>query len=218
MDVDMRLAVLTLVCAFAVFAGEFAVLTSGARLHADRHEAVEFGKVRLFNGTGAYTELPASLISHYEVEEPKPQPAAVEVPAPPPTVVPAPTKDPRQLVDEAADRYGLPRQLVHSLVKTESAYQPKAISPKGAIGLMQLMPGTAKLLGVDPHDPVQNVDAGARHLRDLLLKYDGGLYRALAAYNAGAGAVEKYRGVPPYRETVLYIQKIVRASGLGAGN
>jgi soluble lytic murein transglycosylase-like protein len=122
------------------------------------------------------------------------------------------------LVDEAADRYGLPRQLVHSLVKTESAYQPKAISPKGAIGLMQLMPGTAKLLGVDPHDPVQNVDAGARHLRDLLLKYDGGLYRALAAYNAGAGAVEKYRGVPPYRETVLYIQKIVRASGLGAGN
>ena len=84
----------------------------------------------------------------------------------------------------------------------ESAFQIDAVSPKGAIGLMQLMPETAQLLGADPHDPAQNVDAGVRYLRDLLNKYDGGLWRALAAYNAGPAAVDKYHWVPPYRETI----------------
>ena len=74
---------------------------------------------------------------------------------------------------------------------------------------MQLMPDTAAGLQADPADPEQNVDAGARHLRDLLIKYDGGVYRALAAYNAGAGAVERYDGIPPYRETQLYVQKVL---------
>jgi soluble lytic murein transglycosylase-like protein len=215
----MRIAALLLLSSVTALAGEYAVLTSGARLHADRHEAVESGKIRLYNTANAYSEIPASLVSHFEADEARPAPAAPaavpSVPAPAPAARP---KDPRQLVDEAADRYGLPRHLLHSVVKAESAYQPNAVSPKGAIGLMQLMPGTASQLGADPHDPAQNVDAGARHLRDLLLKYEGGLYRALAAYNAGAGAVEKYRGIPPYRETVLYIQKIVRDSGLAAGN
>ena len=71
------------------------------------------------------------------------------------------------------------------------------------------MPDTAAGLRVDPADPEQNVDAGARHLRDLLVKYDGGVYRALAAYNAGAGAVERYGGIPPYRETQLYVQRVL---------
>lgn len=209
----------SLLIATTARAGEYAVLTSGARLHAERHEAVEGDKVRLFATGGGFTELPSSLVAHYEAEERVAPPEPVPAPAPLPAVIaPVRPNDPKQLVDEAADRYGLPRKLLHGLVKAESAYQPNAISPKGAIGLMQLMPGTAKLLGADPHDPVQNVDAGARHLRDLLLKYDGGLFRALAAYNAGAGAVQKYGGVPPYRETVVYIQKIVRDSGLGLGN
>jgi soluble lytic murein transglycosylase-like protein len=91
---------------------------------------------------------------------------------------------------------------------TESGFQANAVSPKGAIGLMQLMPGTAQALGVDANDPLQNVEAGARYLRDLLVKYDGALWHALAAYNAGPGAVDKYKGVPPYAETVRYVNRI----------
>jgi soluble lytic murein transglycosylase-like protein len=122
------------------------------------------------------------------------------------TVAEAPT--PLELADAAADRYGLPRVLVRSVMAAESGFEPSAISPKGAIGLMQLMPGTAQVLGADPHDPAQNVDAGTRYLRDLLEKYNYGLRHALAAYNAGPGAVEKYNGVPPYRETIDYIARI----------
>jgi soluble lytic murein transglycosylase-like protein len=115
---------------------------------------------------------------------------------------------PLELADAAADRYGLPRALVRSVMAAESGFQPLAISPKGAIGLMQLMPGTAAVLGADPHDPAQNVDAGTRYLRDLLEKYNYGLRHALAAYNAGPGAVDKYNGIPPYRETIDYISRI----------
>ena len=118
---------------------------------------------------------------------------------------------PVALADAAAIKYGLPPTLIRSVMAAESAGQPQAISPKGAIGLMQLMPGTAKDLGVDPHDPAQNVDGGARYLRDLLLKFDGRLWHALAAYNAGPGAVEKYNDIPPYRETINYVNRIDRA-------
>jgi soluble lytic murein transglycosylase-like protein len=92
----------------------------------------------------------------------------------------------------------------------ESGFQAQAVSPKGAIGLMQLMPETAQALGVDPYDPAQNVDAGTRYLRDLLNQYDYGLWHALAAYNAGPAAVDKYRGIPPYAETIRYVERIDR--------
>ena len=115
---------------------------------------------------------------------------------------------PSELADAAADKYGLPRELVRSVMAAESGMVAGAISPKGAIGLMQLMPATAQVLGVDPYDPAQNVDAGARYLRDLLEKYNYGLRHALAAYNAGPGAVDKYNGIPPYRETINYIIRI----------
>jgi soluble lytic murein transglycosylase-like protein len=111
-------------------------------------------------------------------------------------------------VNRAAERHGLPPELLQSVAVVESAYNQSAVSPKGAIGIMQLMPGTAALLEADPTDPRQNVDAGARHLRDLLTKYDGGLFRALAAYNAGAGAVDRYGWIPPYRETQLYVDRV----------
>ncbi len=121
---------------------------------------------------------------------------------------------PKELIDRAADDSGIPREFLHLVAKAESNYQVHARSPKGAIGLMQLMPETAASLNADPHDPVQNVEAGTRYLRDLLLKYKDHpdqLRRALAAYNAGPGAVDRYNGVPPYRETQLYVHKIVDA-------
>ncbi len=192
----------------AALAGEYAVLSSGGRLHIDRHEA-DGAKVRLFHGTG-FVEMGADLVRGFEddglpLEVPVPavQPIAV---APPPA--PALATTPHELADAAADRYGLPRELVRSVMAAESGFQPQAISPKGAIGLMQLMPGTAQVLGADPYDQAQNVDAGTRYLRDLLEKYNYGLRHALAAYNAGPGAVDKYNGVPPYRETINYINRI----------
>jgi soluble lytic murein transglycosylase-like protein len=115
-----------------------------------------------------------------------------------------------ELVDNAARKYGLPPAFVLAVVAVESGYRADAVSPKGAIGLMQLMPGTARELGADPNVPEQNVDAGTRYLRDLLLKYDNHAYHALAAYNAGPGAVDKYHGVPPYRETQAYILNVLR--------
>ena len=142
----------------------------------------------------------------YEAEEYVPPAPVAATPAP--AAQPAPSAS--QLADAAADKYGLPRRLVRSVISRESDFQPQAVSPKGAIGLMQLMPATAEALGADPRDPAQNVDAGTRYLRDLLEKYDGGLWHALAAYNAGPGAVDKYQGVPPYPETIHYVGKIDR--------
>jgi soluble lytic murein transglycosylase-like protein len=204
----MRLLGLFILLAGAATAGEYAVLANGARLHVDRHEA-DGAKVRLYYSTG-FVELESTVVISYEAEEYVAPAAIMAVAAP---VAPAggmatapPT--PLELADAAADRYGLPRALVRSVMAAESGFEPSAISPKGAIGLMQLMPGTAQVLGADPHDPVQNVDAGTRYLRDLLERYNYGLRHALAAYNAGPGAVDKYNGVPPYRETINYISRI----------
>jgi len=207
----MRFLGLFLLMTSTALAGEYAVLSSGGRLHVDRHEA-DGAKVRLFHGTG-FVEMDANLVRGFEDDG---LPFEVPVPAPEsvkgaPALAPEaslPVVTPLQLADAAADRYGLPRELVRSVMAAESGFQPQAISPKGAIGLMQLMPGTAQVLGADPYDQAQNVDAGTRYLRDLLEKYNYGLRHALAAYNAGPGAVDKYNGVPPYRETINYINRI----------
>jgi soluble lytic murein transglycosylase-like protein len=212
----MRLLGLLFLLAGAATAGEYAVLANGARLHVDRHEA-DGAKVRLYYSSG-FVELASTAVAGYEAEEDI-APAAVAMAAvvePPARGVATESPTPLELADAAADRYGLPRVLVRSVMAAESGFEPLAISPKGAIGLMQLMPGTAQVLGADPHDPAQNVDAGTRYLRDLLEKYNYGLRHALAAYNAGPGAVDKYNGVPPYRETIDYISRIekkLRVSG-----
>ena len=203
----MRLLGLFFLLAGAGLAGEFAVFASGARMHVDRHEA-DGAKVRLYQGSG-FVELNAAAVRSYEAEEYEPPVAAADV-APELSAMAIPPRTPTalELADAAADRFGLPRELVRSVMAAESGFQPLAISPKGAIGLMQLMPGTAQVLGADPHDPAQNVDAGARYLRDLLERYNYGLRHALAAYNAGPVAVDRYNGVPPYRETINYISRI----------
>ncbi len=195
---------LTFTC--AALAGEYAVLASGARLHADRHEA-NGSKVVLYSNAGTI-ELDASAVQRFEAEDyVAPPPASAQVPAKAQPTAP----DLKHIVDAAAKKHGLEPALVRSVVAAESAYRVDAVSPKGAVGLMQLMPSTAKQFGVDARDPAQNVDAGAQYLADLLRKYDGGLYHALAAYNAGPGAVQKYNGnVPPYAETVSYINRVVK--------
>lgn|GEM_PF-3382822 len=111
---------------------------------------------------------------------------------------------------QAEARFGLPSGLVEAVARAESGLNPRAVSPAGALGLMQLTPGTARALGVtDPFDPVQNVEAGARYLRHLLDRFGGNLRLALAAYNAGPGAVRRHGGVPPYDETQAYIEKVL---------
>ena len=119
-------------------------------------------------------------------------------------------------IREVAERYGVSRSLVESVVRAESAFNPWAVSRKGAQGLMQLMPRTASSLGVrDAFDPRQNIDGGVRHLRYLLDRYPGSLPLALAAYNAGENAVNFYGGIPPYPETQQYVRRILATHGGG---
>lgn len=115
-----------------------------------------------------------------------------------------------KIVGDIAKKYNIDEKLVKAIIKKESGFDPNAKSGSGAVGLMQLMPSTAKTLGViNPYDPVQNVDGGVRHLKFLMSKYNGNVVLALAAYNAGTGNVNKYNGVPPFKETQNYVRTIL---------
>jgi soluble lytic murein transglycosylase-like protein len=122
-------------------------------------------------------------------------------------------------IEKAATRHNVDANLVRALVQVESNFNPNAVSRKGAMGLMQLMPQTARQLNLkNPFDPQENVDAGVRHLRQLLDNYNGDIRLSLAAYNAGSGAVSKSRGIPRYSETQNYVRRITNLYGGNLGN
>jgi len=208
----MKLVLCFVALALAAQAGEFVVLSNGFRIHADSH-AADGAVIRLQTSQGVI-EIQASTVAAFEQEEYTP-------PAAPPAVVPAaprstpsgPEPTPQDLVTRAAIHAGLPPAIVHSIARAESGYREDAVSPKGAIGLMQLMPKTAAELDADPNDPAQNAEAGARYLRDLLEKYQNDPHqvsKAVAAYNAGPAAVDKYHGIPPYPETIQYVNRVLK--------
>jgi hypothetical protein len=180
-------------------ASDLAVLHNGFSIRHQRREVV--GSVtRLYMGAdqNGYVDVPTNEIDHFEPDLSL-QPAA---------------HNPQELsgiITTASDHYHLDPDLVNSVIHAESGFNAKAVSPKGAQGLMQLMPKTASKLGVsNAFDPAANVDGGTRYLRSLLEQYHFDLIKALAAYNAGPQRVEQYHGVPPYYETQAYIARIVR--------
>jgi soluble lytic murein transglycosylase-like protein len=122
-----------------------------------------------------------------------------------------------EVIEEQATAQGVAPELVRAVIQVESAFDARAVSSKGAMGLMQLMPATARELGVsNPFHPAENIRGGVAYLRQLLDRYDSNVELALAAYNAGPGSVAKYGAVPPYRETQAYVKKVTQASGPSA--
>lgn len=200
----MRCVLLALACAVLASAGEYAVLVSGFRLYADGHEVLP-DAIRLHLKEGSI-ELPRDQVLGFELEEyaaPAPEPAR-STPASPPSA--------SELIERAALRHGLPSGFLHSVAQAESGLRQEAVSSKGAIGVMQLMPATARELGADPNNLHENIDAGTRYLTNLLLKYQNDPYqvrKALAAYNAGPAAVDRHNGIPPYPETQRYVKKVI---------
>lgn len=135
-----------------------------------------------------------------------------ERPSTPPNAERSQTAETHAIIRAAARKHGVPAAFVKSIVAAESNFDPSVVSPKGAVGLMQLMPQTAQQFGADPRVPAQNVDAGTRYLKVLIEKYRGSrnwLRRVIAAYNAGPGMVDRYRGVPPFPETRTYVTRVL---------
>ena len=200
----MRLGTLVLVSAIsaiACFGRETVYLTSGFSITADSH-TLEDGVYVLHVGNGTL-EYPAAEISGIV---PLPEPPA---PMPGTPMVTRPST-PQAILKTAAQSEGVDEIFVRSVAKVESGLRQEAISRKGAFGLMQLMPGTAADLGVDPKKADENASGGARYLRELLERYHYNPVLALAAYNAGPGAVTKFRGLPPYYETRTYVVRVLK--------
>lgn len=178
-----------------------AVLQNGFTIHHLRRESLG-QTTRLFvsNEATSYIDIPTAQIQSIQEVQ------VADKVAPPPA-----TLSISDAVNAASDKHQIDADLINSVIRAESAFNPHAVSRKGAQGLMQLMPGTATKLGVkDAFDPSANVNAGTQYLRDLLVLYHGDMVTALAAYNAGPQRVAQYHGVPPYHETRAYVAQIVR--------
>ncbi len=178
-----------------------AVLRNGFSLRCD-HREVRGDSTRLYLGPGQenFVDVATAEITRIETEL-----------LPPPAAVPAPASlSLDHAVSQASGLHQIDPDLIRSVIRAESGFHARARSPKGAQGLMQLMPLTASRLGVsDPYDPVANVDGGTRYLRQLLFVYNNDLAKALAAYNAGPARVDQYGGVPPYHETRAYVARVI---------
>jgi soluble lytic murein transglycosylase-like protein len=207
----------------AAWAGERVTLTNGYEMHCDHHAEVQ-GRVRLYLSASAdnYIEfVPRDIAAVEQTSDPMPAdppPAAAQAPlnqsAPVSTAQTAQAKlspaDLNEILAKAGSAHNLDVDLLASLVKAESGGNARAVSRTGARGLMQLMPGTASALGVqDSFKPDENVRGGSIYLDALLTRYRENLALALAAYNAGPGAVDKYRGIPPYSETRAYVARVI---------
>jgi soluble lytic murein transglycosylase-like protein len=195
-------------CAFLIpivavsplFGKELVYLASGFQLEVQSHtEANQMLLLRMETGT---LELPTAAVARIELVADDLDPAAVKSASS--------VKDSVKLLADAATAQGLPPALVQSVAQIESGLRQEALSPKGALGLMQLMPGTAADLGVKANRAEDNAQGGARYLRNLLLHYRGDAVLALAAYNAGPGTVARFGGVPPYGETRRYVERVLR--------
>src|SRR5271165_4774200 len=184
-------------------AAEIANLRNGFSIRHERHELVG-DKTRLYLSNEADAGFVDVVTA--EVESFEPAPAEVTKLEGTPIV----QKDLASIVGDASARSRIDADFIASVIRAESGNSPRAVSPKGAQGLMQLMPQTASTLGVkNSFDPEQNVEGGVRYLRDLLVQYNGDAAKALAAYNAGPHRVQQYGGVPPYHETRAYVARVI---------
>ena len=207
----VRLSLLALLLvvrpAVAPASAELVLLTTGRTLAVTGHD-FDGDRVVLHMPSGGQIVAARSLIVRIEPDVAPPPPPEVAVVAAPVPVLPATPF--AEIIDAMSVRHGVDPTLVAALIEVESAYRPDARSPKGAMGLMQLMPATARQYAVsDPFDPSANIEAGTKHLRSLLDRYDD-VTSALAAYNAGEGSVRKFGGVPPFPETRRYVNKILK--------
>jgi hypothetical protein len=202
---------LVLVAALPCFGGEVAVLRNGFSIRHERREIVgDTTRLYVTVDGSSFVDVPTAEIEHFEAapEESPPVPKNARNGAPGASPSPLNLEN---VVHSASGRYRLDPDLVNSVIKAESGFNVRAVSPKGAQGLMQLMPGTASKLGVpNAFDPQANVEGGTKYLRELLERYDFDLVKALAAYNAGPRRVEQFGGVPPYYETRAYVARVVR--------
>lgn len=206
----LRFALILMATAIPVMAADIAVLQNGFTIRHERREVLgSLTRLYTSNAGNSYVDIPTAQIDHFEKDLTPDPPSAAPV-APTPAVPPAP-KSLNEVVNSASDTTNIDPDLINSVIHAESNFNAHAVSPKGARGLMQLMPKTANELGVtNSFDPNANVQGGTKYLQELLERYNYDMVKALAAYNAGPQRVDKYHGVPPYYETRAYVARIVR--------
>jgi soluble lytic murein transglycosylase-like protein len=214
--------VLTAAVATTIFAcaapahAELVFFSTGRTMSVKSHRA-DGDSLVLTLRSGGEIVCDASTVARIAPDEvPYPEPEAATPAATEPLEASTPAAVPYgEIIDKVAAEQGVNAKLVRALVQVESAYRPRARSPKGAMGLMQLMPATARQYGVaDPYDPTSNIQAGIKHLKSLLQRFPKSVALALAAYNAGEGAVTRFNAIPPYAETRNYVSRILSLAGL----
>jgi len=213
---DVKLGIVQLgallLVACSLQAAELAHLRNGFTIrHVSRQ--MDGNNVRLFldESKSNYIDIANAEITGYEVDESAPDATSGAQSTPVSVGSGTPVASIEDHVKSFSEKQQIDPEFVASVIRQESRFNPKAVSPKGARGLMQLMPGTAQTLGVkDLFDPAANIDGGTRYLHQLFEQYHGDTVKALAAYNAGPQRVDRYKGVPPYRETQQYVANIIR--------